>query len=245
MTEEKKKRNKEEKKMKNKNDFLQYFENERHRTPMHLEIYYSSVMDWCIKIYKKRMDNAFSDIKIYDEEVVICDIENADLAGGMAEAREQLEKWLLEQRAIEESRVQKYKLLSREYVIGNNIAYEDRFPMQYENDPEAGLAEMFIQSIEPKKTIYRVHMGDIMNNIKINLEEEPANGGQDVCYGANVIIDTGREAFSIGRIANKYTLGAAYDKAEKIQYELIRTITTEIMKQIEERIGCNKEKKKC
>ena len=57
--------------MKNKNDFLQYFENERHRTPMHLEIYYSSVMDWCIKIYKKRMDNTFSDIKIYDEEAVI------------------------------------------------------------------------------------------------------------------------------------------------------------------------------
>ena len=139
--------------------------------------------------------------------------------------------------------MQKYKLLSREYVIGNNIAYEDRFPMQYENDPEEGWAEMFIQSIEPKKTIYRVHMGDIIDNIKINLEEEPVNGGQDVCYGANVIIDTGREPFSIGRIANKYTLGAAYDKAEKIQYELIRTITTAGMNQMRKSI--DKEKKKC
>lgn len=56
-------------------------------------------------------------------------------------------------------------------------------------------------------------------------------------------IDTGREPFSIGRIANKYTLGAAYDKAEKIQYELIRTIITAGMNQMRKSI--DKEKKKC
>ena len=37
------------------NDFLKFFNEKKNDFPMHLEIYYSKIMDWCISITKKRL----------------------------------------------------------------------------------------------------------------------------------------------------------------------------------------------
>lgn len=212
--------------MKEKDDFLQYFEAERHKTPMHLEIYCSSVMDWCIKIYKKRMNNVFSDVKIYEDEVVICDIQNADLDEGLREAREKLEKWLSEQRAIAESRVNKYKILRREDIVGNNIAYTNAFPVQYEDDPVESQYEMFIQSTQPNKEIYRVYIGDILKKTEVQYSsEEPTDEDPDNCHCAIVIVDTDSKLFFVGS-AYSPNLGDAVDRANKIRLELIGAAVT-------------------
>lgn len=34
-------------------DFLRFFDKKAESYPMHLEIYYSKIMDWCINIYKR------------------------------------------------------------------------------------------------------------------------------------------------------------------------------------------------
>lgn len=34
-------------------DFLRFFNEKKDYFPMHMEIYYSKIMDWCIDIYKK------------------------------------------------------------------------------------------------------------------------------------------------------------------------------------------------
>ena len=69
--------------------FLEFFEKVQEYSPMHLEIYYSKIMDWCLKIYKKQCGENGSDLVIFDEQS--CDI---DLLFARAEVS--LKEYLLE-----------------------------------------------------------------------------------------------------------------------------------------------------
>lgn len=56
---------------------------------MHLEIYYSKIMDWCITIYKKGCVKNGEDLQIVS--VQSCDVEYA-----FAKAQVELKDWLME-----------------------------------------------------------------------------------------------------------------------------------------------------
>ena len=71
------------------NEFLKFFDEQTGSYPMHLEIYYSKIMDWSINVYKKGCGKNGSDLKIL--YVQHCDAELA-----FAKAYVELKEWLLE-----------------------------------------------------------------------------------------------------------------------------------------------------
>lgn len=70
-------------------DFLRFFDDIVKRFPMHLEITYSKVTDWGIRIYRKGCADDGSDEKIVS--VQDCDIEMC-----FALAQVHLKNWLLD-----------------------------------------------------------------------------------------------------------------------------------------------------
>lgn len=69
-------------------DFLCFFNEKTRVYPMHLEIYYSKTMDWCISVYKKGCGEDGEDLQIVS--VQKCDMEYA-----FARAQVELKDWLL------------------------------------------------------------------------------------------------------------------------------------------------------
>lgn len=67
-------------------EFLKFFHNKVRTYPMHLEIYYSHIMDWCIQVYKE----------IDGKRINIVDVQEADLELAFADAQVKLKTWLLE-----------------------------------------------------------------------------------------------------------------------------------------------------
>ena len=45
-------------------EFLKFFDDKVKDYPMHMEIYYSKITDWCINIYKKGCDKDGGDLGI-------------------------------------------------------------------------------------------------------------------------------------------------------------------------------------
>ena len=70
-------------------DFLEFFDKVKNWSPMHLEIYYSKIMDWCITIYKSGCGENGEDLKI-------CDISGPDKEYVFAKAQVELKDWLME-----------------------------------------------------------------------------------------------------------------------------------------------------
>ena len=70
-------------------DFLRFFDSIVHDYPMHLEIYYSKIMDWCIHIYKKGCGENGEDLKILS-------VQSCDMQLAFAKAQVELKEWLSE-----------------------------------------------------------------------------------------------------------------------------------------------------
>lgn len=70
-------------------DFLRFFDKKAEIYPMHLEVYYSKIMDWCIVIYKKCYGEN-------GEDLLICDVQDCDMELCFAKAHVALKEWLLE-----------------------------------------------------------------------------------------------------------------------------------------------------
>lgn len=71
------------------NDFLKFFDEKIKSYPMHLEIYYSKTMDWCIHIWKKGCAEDGTDLDIVRES-------DSDMELCFAKAHVNLKEWLLE-----------------------------------------------------------------------------------------------------------------------------------------------------
>lgn len=67
------------------NEFINFFNKTASDYPMHLEIYYSKIMDWTIRIWKKM-----------DKDIEIVNIQDCDVDLAFAKAQVQLKEWLLE-----------------------------------------------------------------------------------------------------------------------------------------------------
>ena len=77
-------------------DFLKFFDEKTHDFPMHLEIYYSKIMDWCIDIYKKGCAEDYPELEHDGEDVVIVHEQNCDMELCFAKAHVALKEWLTE-----------------------------------------------------------------------------------------------------------------------------------------------------
>lgn len=77
-------------------DFLKFFDEKAHDFPMHLEIYYSKIMDWCISIYKQGCASDYQNSEKDGDNAVIANVQDCDMELCFAKAHVQLKEWLLE-----------------------------------------------------------------------------------------------------------------------------------------------------
>lgn len=78
-------------------DFLRFFNEKAQNFPMHLEIYYSKIMDWCIDITKKGCASDYPEAqKINGSDVLIVSEQNCDMELCFAQAHVALKTWLSE-----------------------------------------------------------------------------------------------------------------------------------------------------
>ena len=71
------------------NEFLEFFDRKVRTYPMHLGVYYSKIMDWCINVYKAGCGENGTDLEIV--RVQSCDMELC-----FAKAQVELKEWLSE-----------------------------------------------------------------------------------------------------------------------------------------------------
>lgn len=70
-------------------DFLRFFNKKKDMYPMHLNVYYSKIMDWCITVYKKGCGNNGEDLEL-------CNVQDSDMELCFAKAHVELKQWLCE-----------------------------------------------------------------------------------------------------------------------------------------------------
>ena len=70
-------------------EFIEFFDEKVKTYPMHLEIYYSKIMDWCISIYKKGCGQNGEDLHILS-------VQSCDMNLAFAKAQVELKEWLSE-----------------------------------------------------------------------------------------------------------------------------------------------------
>jgi hypothetical protein len=70
-------------------EFLKFFNEKVKDYPMHLEIYYSRIMDWCINIWKSGSGKNGGDL-------MIANAQSRDMELCFAKAQVKLKEWLLE-----------------------------------------------------------------------------------------------------------------------------------------------------
>lgn len=78
------------------NDFLIFVDELRHRFPIHVEIYYSKIMDWYITITKKGCASDYPRAQHIGEDVIIVEVQDSDISLCFAKAHVMLKQWLLE-----------------------------------------------------------------------------------------------------------------------------------------------------
>lgn len=77
-------------------DFLKFFDEKARNFPMHLEITYSKICDWCINIYKKGCTKDYPNSEKDGEDAVIVYVQDVDMELCFAKAHVALKEWLLE-----------------------------------------------------------------------------------------------------------------------------------------------------
>lgn len=80
------------------NEFLEFFDDIAQDFPMHMEIYYSKVMDWSIKVWKKGCKADYPDAMFSGDDVIILEVQDLDMELCFAEAQVRLKNWLRENR---------------------------------------------------------------------------------------------------------------------------------------------------
>jgi len=76
-------------------DFLIFVNKLRVRFPVHVEIYYSKIMDWCIKVYKKGCAEMYPESKHSEEDAIIVDVQDNDMELAFAKAHVAIKEWLM------------------------------------------------------------------------------------------------------------------------------------------------------
>lgn len=78
------------------NEFLRFFDEYTKGFPMHLDIHYSKIMDWCIAIFKIQCADMYPNATTTPEgDVVIVRVQDVDMGLCFAKAYVELKEWLL------------------------------------------------------------------------------------------------------------------------------------------------------
>ena len=78
-------------------DFLLFIDDLAGRFPVHVEIYYSHIMDWCIKVYKKGAADEYPEsMRDAANNAILCHVQDNDLQLAFARAHVCVKEWLLE-----------------------------------------------------------------------------------------------------------------------------------------------------
>jgi len=77
------------------NDFLHFIDKLAHKSPVHVQIYYSKTMDWCIYVYKKNCAVDYPDSMNNGSDAVLCSIQDSDMELAFAKAHVEVKNWLL------------------------------------------------------------------------------------------------------------------------------------------------------
>jgi len=77
-------------------DFLHFIDELVHTYPLHVDIYYSKTMDWCITVYKKGCAEDYPNSRYKGDDVILCEIQSSDIELAFAKAHVDVKEWLLE-----------------------------------------------------------------------------------------------------------------------------------------------------
>lgn len=77
------------------NDFLLFIDDLASRFPVHVEIYYSYIMDWCIKVYRKGAADDYPESMRIGNDAILCDVQDCDMQLAFAKAHVCVKEWLL------------------------------------------------------------------------------------------------------------------------------------------------------
>ena len=78
------------------NDFLMFFNDLRRRFPLHMEIYYSRVMDWCVKVWKMGCAKDYPNSPAEGKDAILVNVQDCDMKLCFATAHVALKEWLRE-----------------------------------------------------------------------------------------------------------------------------------------------------
>ena len=76
------------------NEFLMFVDDLRCRFPIHVEIYYSKIMDWCIKITKKGCAKDYPNSMYDGSDAILVTESGCDMQLVFAKAYVALKEWL-------------------------------------------------------------------------------------------------------------------------------------------------------
>ena len=77
-------------------DFLRFVDDLRHRFPVHVEIYYSKIMDWCIRVTKQDCASDYPKSPHDGNDAIMCNVQDCDMELAFAMAHVALKEWMLE-----------------------------------------------------------------------------------------------------------------------------------------------------
>lgn len=77
-------------------DFLEFYDNLRKTFPLHLVIYQSKIMDWCIEIMKIGCAGDYPTAEHGGNDVLLVRVQHSDMKYCFAKAHVALKDWLME-----------------------------------------------------------------------------------------------------------------------------------------------------
>ena len=77
-------------------DFLLFINDLKGRFPVHVDIYYSKILDWCIRVEKVGCASDYPDSPHRGDDAILCDVQSIDMELAFAKAHVAVKEWLSE-----------------------------------------------------------------------------------------------------------------------------------------------------
>lgn len=75
-------------------EFLEFLDKLVERFPLHVEIYYSKIMDWCIRVTKVGCAPDYPGSPRDGDDAVLCNVQDCDMNLAFAKAQVEVKEWL-------------------------------------------------------------------------------------------------------------------------------------------------------
>ena len=75
-------------------EFLEFLDKLVEHFPLHVEIYYSKIMDWCIRVTKVGCASGYPGSPRDGDDAVLCNVQDCDMNLAFAKAQVEVKEWL-------------------------------------------------------------------------------------------------------------------------------------------------------